>query len=98
MNEPAAQRAHRLRKFQAAIQILTERKVFGYATVAPPPSVPLRISVHRSENNSRLGYESASTKTSHSPLAAAAPRLRARAIWFTGSNTTMAPAADRKSG
>src|SRR5206468_3744049 len=47
----------------------------------------------RSANNSRLGYESASTNTSQSPVAAEAPLLRAREIWFTGSNTTVASAA-----
>src|SRR6266540_5284288 len=46
-----------------------------------------------SANNSRLGYESASTNTSQSPVAAAAPVLRAREIWLTGSKTTVAPAA-----
>ena len=44
-------------------------------------------------NNSALGCESASTKMNQSPLAAAAPEFRARAIWLTGSNTTSAPAA-----
>lgn len=29
----------------------------------------------------------------HSPVATDAPRLRARPIWFTGSNTTVAPPA-----
>src|SRR5262245_16866688 len=47
----------------------------------------------RSSNKSRLGYESASTNTSQSPVAAEAPLLRAREIWFTGSNTTVASAA-----
>src|SRR6266496_3310599 len=47
----------------------------------------------RSANNSRLGYESASTNTSQSPVAAEAPLLRAREIWFIGSNTTVASAA-----
>src|SRR5258705_379888 len=47
----------------------------------------------RSSNNSRLGYESASTNTSQSPDAAEAPLLRAREIWFTGSKTTVASAA-----
>src|SRR5580765_2695391 len=47
----------------------------------------------RSSNKSRLGYESASTNTSQSPVAAEAPLLRAREIWFIGSNTTVASAA-----
>src|SRR5205809_7543006 len=47
----------------------------------------------RSANNSRLGYESASTNTSQSPVASEAPLLRAREIWFIGSNTTFASAA-----
>src|SRR5881397_774274 len=47
----------------------------------------------RSANNSRLGYESASTNTSQSPVAPEAPLLRAREIWFIGSNTTVASAA-----
>src|SRR5919106_319316 len=46
-----------------------------------------------SANSAALGQESASTKTSQSPVALAAPALRARAIWFTGSKTTIAPAA-----
>src|SRR6266568_1516841 len=51
------------------------------------------MTIARSANNSRLGYESASTNTSQSPVAAEAPLLRAREIWFKGSNTTVAPAA-----
>src|SRR5881392_3170163 len=47
----------------------------------------------RSANNSRLGYESASTNTSQPPVASEAPLLRAREIWFIGSNTTVASAA-----
>src|SRR5881409_2917069 len=47
----------------------------------------------RSANNSRLGYESASMNTSQSPVAAEAPLLRAREIWFIASNTTVASAA-----
>src|SRR6266567_1612820 len=47
----------------------------------------------RSANNSRLGNESASTNTSQSPVAAEAPLLRAREIWFIGSSTTVASAA-----
>lgn len=39
------------------------------------------------------GVESASRKRSHEPEAAAAPVLRARLIWLTGSKTTVAPAA-----
>ncbi len=46
-----------------------------------------------SASNSALGCESASTKMSQLPVAAATPALRAREIWFTGSNTTVAPAA-----
>src|SRR2546425_6674613 len=46
----------------------------------------------RSANNSRLGYESASMNTSQSPVAAEAPLLRAREIWFIASNTTVASA------
>src|SRR6266571_7536386 len=51
------------------------------------------MTIARSANNSRLGYESASTNTSQSPVAAEAPLLRAREIWFIGSNTTVASAA-----
>ena len=39
------------------------------------------------------GVESASRKRSHEPEEAAAPVLRARLIWLTGSKTTEAPAA-----
>src|SRR6185312_2941343 len=35
----------------------------------------------------------ASTNSSQSPPAAIPPRFRAREIWFTGSNTILAPAA-----
>src|SRR5438445_11008697 len=45
-----------------------------------------------SRKSSALGSESASTKKIQSPRARAAPALRARPIWFTGSNTTSAPA------
>src|SRR2546427_2244121 len=51
------------------------------------------ITTARSANNSRLGYESASTNTNQSPVAAEAPLLRAREIWFIASNTTVASAA-----
>ena len=42
--------------------------------------------------SSAPGCESASTKTSQSPLAAAAPEFLARAIWLIASKTTIAPA------
>src|SRR6266581_6634231 len=42
--------------------------------------------------SSTPGLESASTKKIQSPPARAAPVLRARPIWLTGSNTTCAPA------
>src|SRR6266487_3756040 len=45
-----------------------------------------------SRKSSALGWESASTKKIQSPRARAAPVLRARPIWLTGSNTTCAPA------
>ncbi len=59
----------------------------------PRDICPTRICSATSANNSALGCESASTKTSQSPVATAAPEFRARAIWLTGSNTTVAPAA-----
>jgi hypothetical protein len=46
-----------------------------------------------SEKSISVGSESASRKKIQSPSAAAAPALRARLIWFTGSNTTRAPAS-----
>src|SRR5579864_8517488 len=62
--------------------------------VQPPARQwPDWICAATSSNSSALGWESASTKISQSPLAAAAPQLRARALWFTGSHTTVAPAA-----
>src|SRR5437773_8811285 len=45
-----------------------------------------------SRKSAALGWESASTKKIQSPRARAAPVLRARPIWLTGSNTTCAPA------
>ena len=44
-----------------------------------------------SAKSSGEGCESASTNTSHSPVDALAAAFRAREIWFTGSNTTLAP-------
>src|SRR6266849_6599778 len=44
-----------------------------------------------SRKSSTLGLESASTKKIQSPPAQAAPALRARPIWLTGSNTTCVP-------
>ena len=63
-------------------------------TVLPPAiTLPRWICSATAAKSSGLGLESASTKISQSPVAAAAPVLRARAIWLMGSNTTLAPAA-----
>ena len=64
------------------------------STVLPPPSArPSAIRVAMDAKSSAEGVESASMNTSHSPVAARAPASRARPIWFTGSKTTVAPAA-----
>src|SRR5438876_12041821 len=60
--------------------------------VLPPARHPARIESAASRNSSGLGVQSASTKKIQSPRARAAPALRARPIWLTGSNTTPAPA------
>jgi hypothetical protein len=64
-------------------------------TVVPPATQrPSANCAATSRNNSGLGRESASTKINQSPVAAAAPVFRARAIWLMGSKTTWAPAAN----
>ena len=63
-------------------------------TVLPPARQrPEAMASAASANSAAVGWESASTNTSQSPVAAAAAALRARPIWLTGSNTTRAPAA-----
>src|SRR5207245_8961736 len=92
--EPAGQRFSRLIPFQRAINNRVHPTARSILTTAPPPRQrPLWRTTARSANNSRLGYESASTNTSQSPVATEAPLLHAREIWFIRSNTTAAPAA-----
>ena len=54
---------------------------------------PVAICAATSSKSAALGCESASMKMSQSPVAALAPRLRARPIWLMGSKMTLAPAA-----
>src|SRR5882762_6207154 len=61
--------------------------------VDPPARQPARMASAASRKRAALGWESASTKKIQSPSARAAPVLRARPIWLTGSNTTSAPPA-----
>src|SRR5215471_18106489 len=94
MNEPAAKPQVLLTAFQSETKKCTARRPVSTRTVQPPAMHrPPAIAAAVSANSSRLGCESASTNTSQSPLARAAPALRARAIWLTGSNTTVAPSA-----
>src|SRR5262249_58223728 len=69
------------------------RRLASFTVQPPAMHRPSAIVAATSSNSAWLGCESASTNTSQSPLARAAPALRARAIWLTGSNTTAAPSA-----
>ena len=94
MNDPANQLNVRLIQFQTNIPRPANEVSPSSWTVAPPPKhFPETICSATSANNSLLGFESASTKISQSPVAAAAPVFLARAIWLMGSNTTLAPPA-----
>src|ERR1700733_6813097 len=94
MKEPANNLKFRLDKFHIQTTNLPEKICVSILTVAPPARhLPFVICAATSENNAAEGCEPAATKTSQSPVAAAAPQLRARAIWFTGSKTTVAPAS-----
>src|SRR3954462_251295 len=94
MNDPAAQRNNRLMAFQPETASFAALVVSPNVTVAPPAThLPFAMTSFMCTNSSREGKESASTNTSQSPRAARAPVLRAREIWFTGSNTTSAPAS-----
>src|SRR5215831_11966619 len=94
MNEPAAQPRIRLIAFHSDTKKRTAKRRMSSLTVHPPAMHrPSAIVAATSSNSAELGCESASTNTSQSPLARAAPVLRARAIWLTGSNTTVAPSA-----
>src|SRR5262245_54845174 len=80
-------------KFQSRVKTLYQKGSASRHTVTPPARQrPPAIWSATSENNGTFGCESASMNRSQSPLAARAPALRARAIWFTGSKTTMASA------
>src|SRR5204863_1944061 len=93
-NDPAAQRMIRLSAFHEPTHARIQSGTPGSVTVQPPATaVPLSITWRTSSNKGGVGEESASTKRSQSPDAAAAPALRAREIWLSGSNTTCAPAA-----
>src|SRR5215470_6152537 len=94
MNEPAAQPRIRLIAFHTETKKLAALRRVSSRNVQPPAMHrPSAIVAATSSNSAWLGCESASTNTSQSPLARAAPALRARAIWLTGSNTTIAPSA-----
>jgi hypothetical protein len=81
MNEPAIHRMLRLIAFQTATMTDAAKGEKSSRTVLPPATHrPAPIVRATSANNSRLGSESASTKTSQSPVALAAPAFRARAI------------------
>src|SRR5437016_1132519 len=91
MNDPAAHLLIRLTAFQIPVTSATLGCASWYATVLPPARHPARMASAASRKSSTRGYESASTKKIQSPPAQAAPVLRARPIWLTGSNTTCAP-------
>lgn len=67
-------------------------------TLPPARQRPERMCLATSANSSGEGWESASMNSNQSPWAAAAPELRARPIWLTGSKTTVAPAARAMAG
>jgi hypothetical protein len=94
MNDPAIQRMTRLMAFQIAPGHATAAPGWSKHTVLPPATYrPLSMVLSTSAHSCRPGCESASTNSSQSPVARAAPVFRAREIWFTGSNTTAAPAS-----
>jgi hypothetical protein len=94
MNEPAHHFLIRLSMFQNVVTDHIPGNQASRRTVAPPATYrPVAMASAASASNSREGWESASMKSSHSPVAAAAPQFRARAIWLIGSNTTRAPSA-----
>src|SRR5712691_7709667 len=93
MNDPAATLLILLTAFQIPIASAMPGGGSWYATVLPPARQrPARMASAASRKSSTVGVESASTKKIQSPPAQAAPALRARPIWLTGSNTTCAPA------
>ena len=92
MNDPAAQRRRRLRRFHPPTAIRATRYFSVMAMVLPPARTrPAWITSATFPNSPWLGCESASTKINHSPVATAAPAFRARLIWLMGSKTTFAP-------
>ncbi len=92
MNDPAAQRVTRLTAFHTPTPKAASAPPESITTVLPPARYrPVVMASATSAKRPGEGRESASTKTSHDPTAAAAAALRAREIWFTGSKTTRAP-------
>ena len=86
MNEPAISFVQRLIPFQIPDATLPLNDFSSILSVEPPASVrPETICSATLANKPSHGRESASTNTNQSPVATAAPTLRARAIWLTGS-------------
>lgn len=81
-------------EFQSPTANRSERIFSSSVTRQPPPAqLPFSMRLAVAEKSGAAGKESASTKMSQSPVAAEAPRLRAREIWLIGSKITMAPAS-----
>lgn len=95
MKEPAASRKVLEIRFhsQAAARPGSGGALSRPTRAPPPQQAPPAIAALSCSRVETESLESASMNNSHSPAAAAAPALRARPIWFTGSNTTLAPAA-----